>query len=167
MILSNSDKTNNKNSLIAMRDDTGSSMNLHETNITINEIRASPKPVKNSKDSNQKSNLPESSTSKTHLKAHSKKDALGNSTAIASAVAGATSLLQSVINTTDKNPKHAESNYNVNLIKSESGAINKQDKLKVSVSDYGYKETKINRRFTGKDKDADSENDSKLKLLKN
>ncbi len=168
-ILPNSDTTMPKNNLIAMRDDTGSCMNLHEASITINEIRTSPKPSSNNKhakDSNHRSNVPESSSSKTHLKAHSKRDALGSSTAISSAVAGATSLLQSVINTADKTPKHAGSNYNVNLIRSESGASKKQEKLKASASDQGFKDARL-KRYMGKDKESDSDQDSKLKLLKN
>ena len=131
--------------LIAMSDETGSIMNLHEPSITANEIRKFPKP-------------PPSSLikeSKSHLKAHSKKDALGSSTAISTAVAGATSLLQSVISISDRTAPGS----NANLMKTE--AKSKKAALSTSSSDHAFKTSRVDKRY---DKKPESE-ELKLKLL--
>ena len=160
-LLSSAEKRLSRNNLIAIADDTGSCMNLHEPNITINEIRTNPKQTTaKSKDTKP---TKDSATTKCHQKAHSKRDALGSSTAISTAVAGATSLLQSVINT-EKPKQTTGSNYNVNLIKSESSAKN-SEWMPSSVSEHGFK-AKINRRYSGKEKGSETDEDIKLKLLK-
>lgn len=131
-----------------MQDEAGSSLNIHEPNITANELRKFPK-------SPPRSPISKRDINKSHLKAHSKRDALGSSTTISTAVAGATSLLQAVISKESKNsPK------NSNIVNK-----NEHDKKRFfapSNSDQAFKYT---ARRTPKKCVKESEEEIKMNLI--
>ena len=137
--------------LIAMQDGTSSSLNIHEPNITANELRQFPK-------SQPKSPNSKRDTNKSHLKAHSRRDALGSSTTISTAVAGATSLLQSVIS---KESRYSPRNSNVNIGKSEN---DKKRFLTQSTSDQAFKYI-AKRTHKKLDKEKESDEEIKMKLF--
>lgn len=133
-------------------------MNLHEPNVTINEIRKSPKKLKQpeQKESNSKPRH------KNHH--HHKRDALGNSTAISTAVAGATSLLQSVINNTEKpNGRTSTSNSSMNTIKPDREIKKKTLPSSASEQVIHRSNKVIDKRYW---KERDSNTDEEYKLLK-
>lgn len=132
-----------------MQDEAGSSLNIHEPNITANELRTFPKSPPGSPISKRDIN-------KSHLKAHSRRDALGSSTTISTAVAGATSLLQAVIS---KESKNSPKNSNICINKNEH---DKKRLLTQSNSDHAFKYTV---RRTHKKCEKESEEEIKMNLI--
>ena len=139
-------------------------MNLHEPNVTINEIRKSPKKIK--QPDNQKESKPRHKHHNHHHHHHQKRDALSNSTAISTAVAGATSLLQSVISNNEKpNGRTSTSNYSMNTIKQDNNNNKNKKPLPSSASEQVIHRSNkvIDKRYW---KERESNTDEEYKLLK-